>query len=546
MLKGDGRLKSYKEKLSETASGPEIPTIKLSTYPIDEKVAAMIPLPTAGRLRCLPLEVRGSRLTLAMVEPEDYRAVESVRFITGMEVEPVRVAEEELEAVLRGLAGSVSEADTYLWNQWSKMGSESRQKEAQAVLGSDLAAEKLLNELLEQGAMAAASDLHLEPGEADFTVRMRVDGRLRRLKVISRASGEQLVVRIKVLANLDIAEKRLPQDGRLRLKVGSEDMGLRVSTLPTIYGEKVVIRMLNKSMYSFRIEDLGLLGDNQQRFQKLLELSSGLIVVCGPTGSGKTSTLYAMLDRLNRPEVNIVTLEDPVERAVAGTNQVEINHRAGMTFGKGLRSVLRQDPDIIMVGEIRDKETAKLAVHAALTGHLVLTTLHTNDSLGVILRLLDLEVEPLLLSEALAGIVCQRLVPSLCCHCREPYFLSKNRAEAVGLPHLSGSTFYRSRGCSLCGQRGLAGRTALQEVVLTSPALRGAIAKGGKRGELELILREEPVSIWEDGIKKAGKGWVALEEVVKTLKAEVENFPWDRQARGQENERRSRLPLSSG
>ncbi len=415
-------------------TGHFVPSISLDQVTIDPQTVQLIPIEKAIQYRMLPLNRVGNRLQLAMADPEDLLAVENAALITGMKIEPVAVERHELDAALRyysQLTMSAALDRNLQTGQRTYTPVSVREESVDPDLADDPVV-RLVHSFLNQAVVSGASDIHLEPQDTKLRVRMRIDGRLAETALLPLQAAPAIGSCIKVLSGLDISEKRLPQDGRLTSVIDDRRVSFRVSTIPSIHGEKLVLRVLDQSRGLLSLERLGLYGPNRQIFDRLLLRPHGLVLVVGPTGSGKTSTLYAMLQHLNSPERNIITLEDPVEYSLPGITQAQINNRAGFTFVSGLRSLLRSDPDIIMVGEIRDTETARLAVHAALTGHLVLTTLHTTSAAGTVIRLLDMGIEPFLLGAALTGVISQRLVRTLCPDCREAYRLTGTARQVLG------------------------------------------------------------------------------------------------------------------
>jgi type IV pilus assembly protein PilB len=378
---------------------------------------------------------------------------------------------------------------------------------------------ELFDQILHQAVNRRASDIHVECRENDVRLRFRIDGMMYQVSELPHTIHPQLISRIKIVAGMDIAEKRLPQDGRFTFAGQYGKVDCRVSTMPAIQGEKAVIRVLDHSQAITRMEDLGFSDINLQYLKKLSQRSHGLVLATGPTGSGKTSTLYALLNNINTVHKNIITLEDPVEYSLENINQVQINSKAGLCFANGLRSALRQDPDVIMVGEIRDEETAQLALHAALTGHLVLSTLHTNSAAAAVTRLLDMGCASYLLASALVGIISQRLVRLLCPLCQQSYQLSAPQAAWLNRLDLNGTVMYKPMGCSQCYGLGYMGRTAIQEVMLINAALKKAVYKGdSSEDELEaLAVENHMVPLQRDGINKAAQGLSSLEEILRVV-----------------------------
>lgn len=501
-------------------TGHFVPSISLDQVTIDPQTVQLIPIEKAIQYRMLPLNRVGNRLQLAMADPEDLLAVENAALITGMKIEPVAVERHELDAALRyysQLTMSAALDRNLQTGQRTYTPVSVREESVDPDLADDPVV-RLVHSFLNQAVVSGASDIHLEPQDTKLRVRMRIDGRLAETALLPLQAAPAIGSCIKVLSGLDISEKRLPQDGRLTSVIDDRRVSFRVSTIPSIHGEKLVLRVLDQSRGLLSLERLGLYGPNRQIFDRLLLRPHGLVLVVGPTGSGKTSTLYAMLQHLNSPERNIITLEDPVEYSLPGITQAQINNRAGFTFVSGLRSLLRSDPDIIMVGEIRDTETARLAVHAALTGHLVLTTLHTTSAAGTVIRLLDMGIEPFLLGAALTGVISQRLVRTLCPDCREAYRLTGTARQVLGLTGEPGHFFYRSTGCHQCRGTGYQGRMAIQEVMEVDSLLRSLITQGVAEKELEAAaLGNGMVSLMEDGLDKARRGLTSIEELMRTL-----------------------------
>ncbi|BCN94329.1 type II secretion system protein E [Thiomicrorhabdus immobilis] len=374
---------------------------------------------------------------------------------------------------------------------------------------------KLLNAILSEAIRSRASDIHIEPFENQLRIRFRIDGLLKTVLTPKIALANMLVSRIKVMARLDIAEKRLPQDGRISLKLGGRAVDLRVSTIPSSYGERVVLRLLDKSAGRLNLKELKLSDEVEKGIQKALSKSHGIFLVTGPTGSGKTTTLYAGLTQLNDAQRNIMTVEDPIEYNIDGINQTQVNSKADMTFAKGLRAILRQDPDVVMVGEIRDAETANIAVQASLTGHLVLSTLHTNSAVGAITRLRDMGVEPFLLSSSIVGVLAQRLVRELC-DCKTPHQADKVECEVLGVEQ---ATIYRPNGCEKCQYTGYKGRMGLYELFLMDDELRSMIYSNIPEGEIEAVVRKQSHSLRENGYQAVLKGQTNLAEVQRVTQS---------------------------
>jgi general secretion pathway protein E len=383
---------------------------------------------------------------------------------------------------------------------------------------SDAPIIKLANHIISQSVKARASDIHMEPYQDSFKVRYRVDGILYDLLSPPKWVQPALISRIKVMAKMNIAEKRLPQDGRLDVKIGNQEIDVRISTIPTSFGERLVLRLLDKSASLISLSDLGLSSDKLDRIENLVRSPNGIILVTGPTGSGKTTTLYAILSSINIPDINIITIEDPVEYQIKGISQIQVNPKINLTFASGLRSIVRQDPDVILVGEIRDRETAEIAVQSALTGHLVFSTLHTNDSASAITRLVDIGVEPFLISSSVLAVVAQRLIRVLCKDCKQPYTPDKSTLESIGITpdQFQDSTVYRAVGCENCFQTGYKGRAGIFEIMLLDPSLKSLILTTYDSSQIKnAALNLNMVTLRQDGIQKVLRGISTIEEVIR-------------------------------
>lgn len=498
-------------------------TTLLNRVEVDDEVIGLLPVDFLKSRRLFPLVRKGGHLTLAMADPLDEDAIRDIRLTTGLVVVPVLASVKELEWAIRqyidpGVDKNLKQAIRELKKNTGLLYEGPTDYDA-GVYVDDAPVIKVVNTIFARAVQEKASDIHIEPQEDGVRVRFRIDGSLFDILHLPRHTGPAIISRIKIMADLDISEKRLPQDGRMRITVEQRDIDFRIASLPTIYGEKLVLRILDQAEGILSLTELRLGTDNLAAVKSLMRYPHGIILISGPTGSGKTTTLYAMLSFLNSRERNIVTLEEPVEYSLAGIIQVQVNPRIGFTFASGLRAVLRQDPDIIMVGEIRDTETARLATRAAMTGHLVLSTLHTNTAAGSLARLLDMGVEPYLIASALKGVVAQRLVRMNCPHCSEVYTLEEHAAVKLDISENEGRTFYRGRGCDFCRMTGYRGRAALQEVLLIDKAIRELII-GGRTSEEQLqekAVTQGMVTLREDGIRKAAEGLTSLEEVMKVV-----------------------------
>ena len=389
-------------------------------------------------------------------------------------------------------------------------------REQENIVEDDSPIVRLVNQILQMAVEQRASDIHIDPQETKVVIRYRIDGILRTERALPKHMQGMLTARIKILANMDITEHRVPQDGRIKMNIDFHPVDLRVSTLPTIYGEKIVMRVLDLGAALNDLNKLGFNKVNLQRFIQLIEQPTGIVLITGPTGSGKSSTLYAALNRLNEEHVNIITIEDPVEYQLEGVNQIRVNPNVGMTFAEGLRSILRQDPNIIMVGEIRDRETAEIAIRASLTGHLVLSTLHTNDALSTVARLIDMGVEPFLVATSLSGVVSQRLVRRVCRDCQEEQQPTKREIDIFARRGLKIEKVMRGRGCPTCNMTGYKGRIALHELMVMSDEMRKVILNGEPLSKLrEIAIKNKMIFLIDDGLLKVKQGLTTTEEVLR-------------------------------
>lgn len=501
--------------------------IDLSKVTIPTELARLVPKSLAKKHSVVPVKLVQDELVLAMADPLNFMAIEDVRSATRKRISPrisTAVAVDRAIAALYGDEGAVRAIE-------EMSAAEGRSAASSAVPTThDLDAEgqsaptvRLVNSILEQAVTMRASDIHLEPQEGEMLVRMRVDGLLRVGITIPKDLQEQVVSRLKIMGGMDIAERRIPQDGRVAVRVKGGEVDLRISTLPTIHGEKVVIRLLERSVRLQKPEDLGLTGDNLKKYHTLLENSSGMVLIVGPTGSGKSSTMQTMIRILNTPESNVVTLEDPVEYHIDRVNQVQINEKTGMTFASGLRSILRQDPDVIAVGEVRDGETAEIAMRSAITGHLVLSTIHANDTLAGINRLLDMGVEPYLIGDAMKGMISQRLVRRVCPQCREEYEAGEEELRWLGLPAGEKRKLYRGKGCPHCYHTGYQGRVGIFEVLVLSRRAKMMISEGRPKSELmELLQKEDFTTLRQSCAELVLQGVTTIEEGMRTINSSEE------------------------
>jgi type IV pilus assembly protein PilB len=496
--------------------------VDLGDWTIDGSVASVVSESLARRYQAIPIGWEDGKLVVAMADPSNVFAVDDIRALAGAEVRSVVATAsqiiETIEQLYRvdGEVGELMQAATDEADEETDLSSLSEVVEDAPIV-------KFVNLLVNQAVNDRASDIHVEPTETDLRIRFRIDGVLHEVMRSPRSIQAGVISRLKVMADINIAERRLPQDGRITMKINGRSIDLRVATLPIVYGEKVVMRILDKGQAVLRLEDLGFLPEALARFETSYRKPYGTILVTGPTGSGKSTTLYATLNLLNEPHRNIITVEDPVEYRLPGINQVQIHPKAGLTFAGALRSILRADPDILLVGEIRDKETAIIGIEAALTGHLVLSTLHTNDAASTPMRLIEMGVEPFLVTSALDAVVAQRLARKLCDKCREPYQPTEAELTAAGWPmddlhdgHWP--TLYRAIGCMACGRTGYRGRFGVHEVMLLSEEIERLIIERRSTEDIQkMAITQGMLSLREDGLRKVGMGWTSLEEIFRVV-----------------------------
>ncbi len=512
--------------------------VDLDDFDLDPELSRSIPEHLAQRYKVIPIAQKDNKLTLAMVDPLNVIAIDDIRLITGFDIEPVISTEDAImKAINRqfGVTDLAEVEETVKDISAADFGPMEVEDGAEEEIALDKLKElvdeapivRVVNLIISQAINDKASDIHIEPEAKAVRVRYRVDGVLHDVMQPPKHIQAPMVSRIKIMANLDIAERRVPQDGKIHLKHDNREFDLRVSTCPCVHGEKVVMRILDKSSVMLGLNKLGFYPEMQGPFEVIVEKPYGMILVTGPTGSGKSTTLYSVLNKLNRGEVNIMTIEDPVEYQIQGINQVQQNERAGLTFAGALRAFLRQDPDIIMVGEIRDGETAKIAVEAALTGHLVLSTLHTNDSAGAITRLTEMGIEPFLAASSIIGVLAQRLTRVICPNCKESYVPPIESVRKFGLTAYTDSeiTFYRGRGCDHCKMTGYKGRLGIFELLVISDRIRGLILQRSSTAEIKQCAMEEGMKTMpDDGLRKVLDGVTTIEECLRVVYIEGQDF----------------------
>ena len=504
-----------------------IPAVDLSRFEVDPKIIKLIPAEIAVKHDVLPLKREGRTLTVAMAEPTNVAVIEDLKFVTRFDIFPVIAGEFTLRtAIERYYEQTDAQLETLLKDMEDEdleVIEEEQDEDAPTQVADDAPVVKLINGILTDAVRRGASDIHIEPFEKEIRVRYRVDGALLEVMKPPVKLRAALTSRVKIMSNLNIAERRVPQDGRIKLKMGSRVIDFRVSTLPVIHGEKIVLRILDKGNLTLDLQKFGFEPKAEKDLMRAILNPYGMVLVTGPTGSGKTTTLYSALSRINTMEVNIMTAEDPVEYNIHGINQVLVRTDIGMTFAAALRAFLRQDPNIIMVGEVRDLETGSIAIKAALTGHLVLSTLHTNDAPSTVTRMVDMGIEPFNVASAINLIVAQRLVRRICESCKQEHQYSPEELSVLGISEreATGITFYKGAGCDACGDTGYKGRQGLYEVMTMSPEVRRMILRGGSTEELRnQAVKEGMLTLRVDGMQKIRKGVTTLEEVVKETAAE--------------------------
>ncbi|HUF01291.1 MAG TPA: ATPase, T2SS/T4P/T4SS family [Gaiellaceae bacterium] len=504
------------------AARHHLPLVELHETGVALDATQLVPAQTLERAVAIPYSLEGDVLKVAVADPGDLHAIDAIRLATKHQVELAVASRDDIVVELQRLRRAAEVGGTVVYDVDEP--EEGDDLELDDGI-SDGPLVRLVNALIFQAAEENASDVHFEPHEDSLVIRFRVDGVLREMQRLPKKMAPGVTTRLKVLAKLDIAERRKPQDGRLSLATSAvgRQLDIRVATLPTVEGEKVVMRLLDKSKKPPTMVELGLSEQMRAQLEEIIRLPTGALLVTGPTGSGKSTTLYGCLAQINRPEINIITVEDPVEYRLAGVNQVQINVRAGLTFATSLRSILRSDPDVVMVGEIRDAETAKISVEAALTGHFVLSTLHTNDAPASITRLNEMGVEPFLTGAAVSAVLAQRLARKLCTHCCEAYQptedeLREARISPEEAGALDGTVFYRKKGCPRCNHTGYRGRVGIFQFLRMSEEIAALAVRHGSRDEIARAAMEGGMrTLWQDGLEKVASGLTSIEELARVL-----------------------------
>jgi len=498
----------------------------------DPDLAAVIPSDIALKFQCVPLKKRGRLITVAMTDPNDIAALDTIEVLTNQEVEPVICTERifnqlygSIYGVNRDLGGVVENIEEMQFAEEPATTAESPAEDLQVSSLQDMATQapvvRLVNSVLSQAVRDGASDIHISPEQARVSVRFRIDGKLHEVPAPPKSMFLPIASRFKILAGMDIATTRIPQDGRFTVKMENKEINVRASAIPTIYGENLVLRLLDMGSGHYTLDRLGMFDDDREKIESASHKPYGMILSTGPTGSGKSTSLYAILKTINKPDINIVTLEDPVEYRIERIRQIQLNRKAGMTFASGLRSILRQDPDVIMVGEIRDAETAIIAVQAAMTGHRVLSTIHTNDAAGAVTRLVDMGIEPFLVSSVLLVSFAQRLVRTVCPYCKEPYQPPERALKQFGLIELDGADFQRGKGCFNCMNTGYKGRIGVFEILLIDDLVQDMIIKKQPSQEITRAAQQTGRlrTLRDDAAYKVLKGMTTLEEAASAVMA---------------------------
>ena len=503
--------------LSALAERMNVPLIEGAIYVTDTDIIKLVPEKVARKHTIIPYKIDKNKLIVAMRDPSNMDAAEDIKMASGMDIGFVLATAPAINDAIEKYYANVTAQ-----KMADDMSSEEQDAATQAANELDDRVDsapivKMLNTLVQQAYVTHASDIHIEPFRDTVIIRMRIDGALQEYMRISPSAHKSLITRIKILSNMNIAEKRIPLDGRFDYTFEGELIDIRVSTLPTTYGEKAVLRLLGTAMGNdVKLTDLGMLPENAEKFMRICEAPNGVVLVTGPTGSGKSTTLYTVLQDLNKPTVNVTTIEDPVEKKVFGINQVQTNHKAGLDFASALRSILRQDPDIVMIGEIRDNETADIAMRAAITGHLVLSTLHTNDAVSTIARLIDMDVPPYLVAAAMNGILAQRLVRRLCPKCKKKVPVTE--AQKNILKDHSITEAYGPVGCPNCSFTGYKGRTSIHEVLTVDTGLRELITKNATTEELRAYAQKQGMIFMDENVRiKIKEGVTSVDEYMRTI-----------------------------
>ena len=521
-------LRSHAEQLG-------IPFLDLDRISVDDDVAKAIPQSVVQRYHAIPIRRSGNRLTVAMADPTNVFALDDIRLITGYEIDPMLASSDDISALMSGASdggGTQEELQTALQALDGEGGAAladdmdlsgggiEQDVDSTQAMEDEAPIIRVVNVIIQQAIKDRASDIHIEPDRRGVRIRYRIDGVLHEVMQVPKYVHAPLISRVKIMGDMNIAERRIPQDGRIHIRHEGKEFDLRVSSLPTVFGEKIVMRILDQSSVLIGLNKLGMFAETQAQLEAIIVQPNGMIVSTGPTGSGKTTTQYAILNKINSVEKNIITIEDPVEYQLRGLNQVHVNRKAGLTFANAMRAFVRQDPDIIMVGEIRDLETAETGVQASLTGHLVLSTLHTNDAPSAVTRLVDMGVEPFLISASIIGVLAQRLARQICQNCKEPYKPPADALRRVGfnVENAEDVVFYRGRGCEQCKHTGYRGRNGIFEFMLMTEEIQDLIVKRAPLSEVRnAALASGMKTLKMDGFQKVLEGMTTVEEVMRVV-----------------------------
>ncbi|MBE9565418.1 MAG: Flp pilus assembly complex ATPase component TadA [Proteobacteria bacterium] len=521
-------LRSHAEQLG-------IPFLDLDRISVDDDVAKAIPQSVVQRYNAIPIRRSGNRLTVAMADPTNVFALDDIRLITGYEIDPMLASSDDIGALMSGTSdggGTQEELQTALQALDGEGGAAladdmdlsgggiEEDVDSTQAMEDEAPIIRVVNVIIQQAIKDRASDIHIEPDRRGVRIRYRIDGVLHEVMQVPKYVHAPLISRVKIMGDMNIAERRIPQDGRIHIRHEGKEYDLRVSSLPTVFGEKIVMRILDQSSVLIGLNKLGMFAETQAQLEAIIVQPNGMILSTGPTGSGKTTTQYAILNKINSVEKNIITIEDPVEYQLRGLNQVHVNRKAGLTFANAMRAFVRQDPDIIMVGEIRDLETAETGVQASLTGHLVLSTLHTNDAPSAVTRLVDMGVEPFLISASIIGVLAQRLARQICQNCKEPYKPPADALRRVGfnVENAEDVVFYRGRGCEQCKHTGYRGRNGIFEFMLMTEEIQDLIVKRAPLSEVRnAALASGMKTLKQDGFQKVLEGMTTVEEVMRVV-----------------------------
>ncbi|MBR0575193.1 Flp pilus assembly complex ATPase component TadA [Proteiniclasticum sp. BAD-10] len=507
---------TYEEILQAIKRQLNIPLVDLDEIHIKQEIIRLMPEKLARKYSALPVRLDNGQLLVAMGDPSNYFAIDDLRLATGYVVKPAIAAQDQVSRHIDKYYDKEKAQKAAEVFQRSVVMSRNQQEKLETELNQDAPIIQFINTVLENAILYKASDIHIEPEEEKIRVRYRIDGYLEEVLRSDIQLMDPVVSIIKIMCNMNISEKRVPQDGRFLYRTGAKDVDMRVSIVPTINGEKIVLRLLNKDEALLDLGKLGFSDRDGEIIQKIIRRPYGMVLLCGPTGSGKTTTLYSFIKEVNDERKNIVTIEDPVEYNLDGVNQMQVNNKIGFTFAEGLRSILRQDPDIVLVGEIRDMETAEIAIRAALTGHLVFSTLHTNNAVSTISRLKDMNIQPFLLASTLGGIIAQRLVRKVCPHCAVEEKTSPVEQKILGLPEAV--TIKKATGCPACNMKGYKGRLAIYEVLVMDEEIQRMIVEDESDQTIETYARQQGmISLRESCVEKVLSGETTLEELVRTI-----------------------------